>query len=135
MRKEESGFEYFSDILMVCKFSSIVAGYSVNVINTIYKKEPVKYFFSIFVAELKTYYFMAKPLYIHVSEERKVLKNRLKKSKNRECSCLIMLLEMQKAGNKGITKETLSSAYTYADKASTTGVRHIVLIFLPPYSP
>ena len=50
---------------------------------------------------------MAKALYIKVSEDRKILKSRLKKAKPWERPRLIMLLEMQKAGDEGITKKEL----------------------------
>ena len=50
---------------------------------------------------------MAKALYIKVSEDRKVLKNRLRTAKPWERPRLVMLLEMQKAGEQGITKASL----------------------------
>jgi len=50
---------------------------------------------------------MAKALYIKVSEERKALKNRLKTAKPWERPRLIMLLEMQKEGEQGISKAEL----------------------------
>jgi transposase len=50
---------------------------------------------------------MAKPLYIEVLEDRKTLKQLLRKAQNWERPRLLMLLQMQEAGNVGITKETL----------------------------
>ena len=50
---------------------------------------------------------MAKALYIEVLESRKILKGLLKSAKPWERPRLIMLLEMQKAGASGITKEML----------------------------
>ena len=50
---------------------------------------------------------MAKALYIKVSEDRKILKSRLRTSKPWERPRLIMLLAMQKAGEQGITKAEL----------------------------
>jgi len=51
--------------------------------------------------------FMAKPLYIEVSEDTKTLKQLLKRAKTWEHPRLLMLLEMKKADTKGITKEEL----------------------------
>jgi len=50
---------------------------------------------------------MAKALYIEVLEDRRVLKNLLRSAKSWERPRLIMLLEMQKAGGAGISKEML----------------------------
>jgi transposase len=50
---------------------------------------------------------MAKALYIEVLENHKMLKVRLTKAKTWERPRLIMLLEMLKAGGKGITKAEL----------------------------
>jgi transposase len=50
---------------------------------------------------------MAKALYIKVTETRKALKSRLSGAKPWERPRLLMLLEMQQAGEAGITKETL----------------------------
>jgi transposase len=50
---------------------------------------------------------MAKALYIEVLECRKILKGLLRTAKPWERPRLLMLLEMQKAGEVGITKETL----------------------------
>jgi transposase-like protein len=50
---------------------------------------------------------MAKALFVPVLEDRKTLQSRLTTSKTWERPRLIMLLEMQKAGDNGITKEEL----------------------------
>jgi transposase len=50
---------------------------------------------------------MAKALYIKVTEDSKLLRHRLKTAKTWERPRLFMLLEMQRAGEDGITKEEL----------------------------
>jgi len=50
---------------------------------------------------------MAKALYIPILENRKTLKSLLSRAKSWERPRLIMLLEMQKAGEAGISKESL----------------------------
>jgi transposase len=50
---------------------------------------------------------MAKALYINVLEDRSLLKELLRTAKPWARPRLIMLLEMQKSGESGITKETL----------------------------
>jgi transposase len=52
---------------------------------------------------------MSKPLYIKVVEDRKEIKKRLQIAKSWERPRLVMLLEMQKAGDAGISKESLKA--------------------------
>ena len=63
---------------------------------------------------------MVKALYITVLESCKTLKSLLRTAKSWERPRLIMLLEMQKAGEAGITKESQTISYCFKNDLETT---------------